>query len=106
MFNAYAKAINKKYNRTGSLFQKPFKRIKIDDENYYKNLVMYIHLNPELHGVSSDFSTFMYSSYQIIINPKNKSKEKDEVIRLFDGLDNFIAAHYINRNKTFQVLET
>ncbi len=28
-FNSYAKSINKKYNRTGSLFRDRFKRIKI-----------------------------------------------------------------------------
>ncbi|HKI89689.1 MAG TPA: hypothetical protein VKA38_11730, partial [Draconibacterium sp.] len=29
LFNAYTKAINKRYHRTGSLFEHPFKRIKI-----------------------------------------------------------------------------
>lgn len=31
-FNSYAKSYNKIYDRQGSLFQKPFKRIKVDSE--------------------------------------------------------------------------
>ena len=49
LFNAYAKAFNKQNNRTGSLFEKHFKRIKIQDENYLRNIIQYIHLNPKHH---------------------------------------------------------
>ena len=34
LFNAYAKAFNKQQNRTGSLFERPYKRIRIQDETY------------------------------------------------------------------------
>jgi hypothetical protein len=30
-FNAYAKAMNKAYGRTGALFQRPFRRYRSDD---------------------------------------------------------------------------
>lgn len=46
-FNAYAKAFNKATNRTGSLFEKHFKRIAIHNEEYLKQLIIYIHLNPK-----------------------------------------------------------
>ena len=45
LFNAYTKAINKRYNRHSSLFQRTFKRKLIDNEVYFKNLVIYIHNN-------------------------------------------------------------
>ena len=61
MFNAYSKAINKKYNRTGSLFQKHLHRIKIESEDYFRSLVLYIHLNPEKHGIFDNFSEYPYS---------------------------------------------
>ncbi len=38
VFNSYAKAFNKQEERTGSLFEKHFKRIKLKDEIYLKNL--------------------------------------------------------------------
>jgi len=49
LFNAYAKAFNKATGRTGSLFEKHFKRIRIDNENYLRQLIVYIHLNPKHH---------------------------------------------------------
>jgi REP element-mobilizing transposase RayT len=60
LFNAYAKAINKSVSRTGSLFEKHFKRIRIDNEDYLKQVIVYIHLNPK-HHFDLDFSKFKYS---------------------------------------------
>jgi hypothetical protein len=42
LFNAYAQSINKRYNFRGSLFERPFKRKLIDDENYLKQVILYI----------------------------------------------------------------
>jgi len=36
LFNAYTKAFNKRYTRTGTLFERPFKRILIENESYLK----------------------------------------------------------------------
>jgi len=58
LFNAYTKAINKNYNRSGSLFEKNFKRILIDDDSYLVQLVCYIHRNPQKHGITKDFRTY------------------------------------------------
>ncbi len=43
---AYTKFFNKKYNRTGSLFEGTFKSEHISNERYAKYLFSYIHLNP------------------------------------------------------------
>ncbi|QTD38820.1 transposase [Polaribacter batillariae] len=93
LFNAYTKAINKKYKRTGSLLEKPFKRINITDENYLKTLIIYIHLNPENHQISNNFSRYKFSSYQSFLSSKETSLDRNEVLDLFDGLENFISTH-------------
>ncbi len=46
LFNAYSKAFNKEQFRKGSLFMRPLKRKKIDNDNYFRKIVQYIHLNP------------------------------------------------------------
>ena len=46
LFNAYAQAYNKRNGRTGSLFIHPFKRKLIEDIEYFRNTVTYIHNNP------------------------------------------------------------
>ena len=46
LFNAYSKYFNKMHGRHGALFERPFKRKLIEDKEYLKNLVVYIHNNP------------------------------------------------------------
>jgi putative transposase len=43
---SYSKYFNKKYNRTGKLFEDKFKSVHIVTENQAKYLFSYIHLNP------------------------------------------------------------
>ena len=45
LFNAYTKAINKRYQRSGSLFEHPFERIRVHSDAYFQQLVIYIHQN-------------------------------------------------------------
>lgn len=44
--SGYAHYYNKKYKRTGSLFEGKFKSQYVDTDNYLKYLFSYIHLNP------------------------------------------------------------
>lgn len=93
LFNAYAKAINKKYNRTGSLFKDRFSRVNIEDEDYLRALILYIHLNPQHHGFTSDFSNYPHSSYKGLISDKDTELNRMEVLKLFDDRANFIYCH-------------
>lgn len=43
---SYVKYFNKKYNRTGTLFEGPFKSVHVENDNQAKYLFSYIHLNP------------------------------------------------------------
>lgn len=43
---SYAKYFNKKYNRTGGLFEGRFKSTHVENDNQAKYLFSYIHLNP------------------------------------------------------------
>ena len=46
LFNAYTLAMNKRYKRTGSLFEKNFRRKVVNSDIYFKKLIFYIHNNP------------------------------------------------------------
>ena len=92
LFNAYAKSFNKQQNRTGSLFEKHFKRIQIENEEYLKNVIQYIHLNPK-HHLDMDYKSFTFSSYLTILSNKATNLLRNEVIRLFEDIDNFIYCH-------------
>jgi len=100
LFNAYVKAFNKQQNRTGSLFDKHFKRIELTSDEYLKNVIVYVHLNPT-HHLNVDFVDFRFSSYQNIVNNSESLVNKSEVINLFDDIDNFKYCH----NSKKQIIE-
>ncbi len=43
---AYTMYYNKKYNHSGTIFQGKYKHRPVTDDNYYRYLIQYIHLNP------------------------------------------------------------
>lgn len=88
MLNSYTKSINKRYNRRGSLFQEHLKRIKITEENYLKNLILYVNTNPSHHQIE-DYRTYKHSSYRTLISQKKTLLERDFVIELFNNVENF-----------------
>ena len=92
-FNAYAKAINKTYGRTGSLFQDRFSRRLIEDEFYLLQVITYIHRNPVHHKFAEDFTSYRFSSYQLFITQEPGFVAKDHVLELFGDLENFLEAH-------------
>jgi len=92
-FNAYTKSFNKLYFRSGSLFQKNFNKIRIMNENYLRNVVLYVHLNPVKHGFTTEYSKYEFSSYQQIISDRPCNLMKEDVIQLFDDIENFIYCH-------------
>lgn len=88
LFNSYAKAFNKQQSRTGSLFQRGFKRKEITSELYLKELVLYIHCNAVHHSFVTHFEDWKYTSFHSL-----KTEHNSEVIKWFDDLSNFIACH-------------
>ena len=89
LFNAYAKAINKKYGRKGSLFQRKFQRKRIDTEDYLRKLVVYVNLNPVIHGFCEDYKGYIHSSYRGLISDKPTALKRQFVIDLFEDRENF-----------------
>lgn len=71
LFNAYTKALNKKYERRGNLFQRNFKRRLVDDEQYAQTLLGYIHLNPVKHGFCKSILDWPHSSIHGYYMDKN-----------------------------------
>lgn len=93
LFNAYTQAINKRFNRTGSLFEKPFERKKITSEDYFSNLIFYIHNNPVHHGVEKRIQDYPWSSYGILASENPTTLKRERVISFYDDVNNFVYYH-------------
>ena len=93
LFSTYSKAINKGYNRSGGLFERPFKRVHIKENSHLFKLVIYIHRNPQKYGLVNDFTGWPYSSYPEILENQASIVESDKVLNWFGGRENFICSH-------------
>jgi len=63
VFGSYTQAFNRAYERTGTLFEGPYKAIAVDTDAYLVNLCCYIHLNPVRHGLVDRPDEWPYSNY-------------------------------------------
>jgi len=93
-FLSYSQAINKQEGRTGSLFQKNFKRIPVYSPNHLIYLVYYIHVNPQRHRIVSDFKKYPHSSYRFFLKQKETKLCRNEVLEWFGSLDQFLTFHW------------
>lgn len=92
-FNAYTLAINKRYRRSGSLFEKPFERKMVEDENYLKQLILYIHNNPKHHGLVENIEDYKWSSYPTMLAESPTKIQRGKVLAYFDDRENFALCH-------------
>ncbi|MGL5113501.1 MAG: transposase [Flavobacterium sp.] len=93
LFNAYTQAINKRYKRTGSLFEKPFERKVITNERYLQNLIYYIHNNPVHHGFTKTATEYPWSSYGSVLSDRPTKLSRDAVLSIYGSKENFVNYH-------------
>lgn len=75
VLNSYTKYYNTKYNKSGHLFQGPYKAVHVENNNQLLYLSAYIHRNPrELKEWFNKENNYQWSSYQDSIN-KNRFDE-------------------------------
>lgn len=91
-FNAYAKAFNKGTGRTGSLFEKNFRRKKIENKSYCRRVIAYIHSNPMAFR-GDTYKEYPFSSFRHILSGRRDLVNCDETLKVFGGLTAFIEWH-------------
>ncbi len=98
-FNSYAKSFNNVHKRKGRLFLYSFKRILVDKDDYLTSLICYIHRNPIHHGLTDDYESWKYSSYNAFLSNKPSKVNKEYVLNLFGSKKDFISFHKENITK-------
>jgi putative transposase len=99
-FNSYAQSINKARNRTGPLFESPFERKLVDDENYLMAMIYYCHGNAVHHGFVNDLREWEFSSYHSILANDSSLVTTTEIIKRFGSISCFEESHRLNISKT------
>ncbi len=84
--SSYAKRINQRDNRTGSLFQQKTKSKLIKDGTQLVNTFWYTHYNPVEAGLVNRMQDWAYSSYPDFCNPRNTTLCNVELAKNLIGL--------------------
>lgn len=95
-FLSYAKSIKIQEERTGSLFEKNFKRKEVNNDRHLIWLINYIHRNPQTHGLINDFKKYMFSSYSAFLSKAKTRLMREDVLKFFGGEEDFIRFHDTN----------
>jgi REP element-mobilizing transposase RayT len=77
---SYTKAINKRYQRSGVLFQGPFQAVHVDRNEYLLHLSRYIHLNPVAAGLVKRPEDWEFSSYRDYTGLRNGTLPETEIV--------------------------
>ncbi len=99
LFISFTMAINKQENRSGGLLESKFKRLVIEDDEYLKYAIFYTHFNPEKHGIEFNFRNYKYSSYASVLSTKPTKINRDLILEIFDGVEEFISYHQFLRDE-------
>ena len=88
--SSYTRAINKAYDRHGSLFQVHTKAIEIDQDSYLITLISYIHQNALRAGLAKELSEWPYSSFADLAGLRRGTlPDKKFVMDLFGSEEEF-----------------
>ncbi len=87
LLTGYAVSYNRRHRRSGHLFQNRYKSILCQRDQYFLELVRYLHLNPLRAGIVStveDLDRYGYCGHGVIMGHfENDWQQIDEVLELF-----------------------
>lgn len=81
---AFSKAFNRRWKRSGPLWQSRYQARLIDSQRYFEQLVFYIHLNPVRAGLVDDPVKHVFSGHRELLG-----KVHDPIVDVDDALVTF-----------------
>ena len=81
VFGSYTQAFNRAYQRTGTLFEGPYKALAVETDSYLMTLCSYIHLNAVHHGLVRRPEQWAYSNYLEWIEERPGTLVDRELVR-------------------------
>ena len=88
----YAQSFNRRYNRTGHLFQGRFGSTLIEKESHLLEAIRYVLLNPVRAGMTRDIRDYRWTSYHLMMSDTPPPwLEVETVLRYFHPTDLVIA---------------
>lgn len=95
-FASYAQSFNHLYHRKGNLFSQNFRRKLIEDTDYLRAVIIYIHRNPLKHGIVDDITDWYHSSYHEYLNRDYRYCRNSEIMDWFGNMNIFKFCHNLD----------
>ena len=99
---SYVFYFNKKYKKSGHLFQDRYKSEKIEDDSYLLMATRYIHKNPVKAGIVKKAEKYKWSSYKAYLGKDTASTDaidKELVLGIFSEDENEAKKEFIKFTK-------
>ncbi|PHN04876.1 transposase [Flavilitoribacter nigricans] len=107
LFSSYALYFNRRYKRTGALFQSRFKRVSVNNDVKQLSLICYIHHNPIHHRITNDYQNWRYSSYHTFFSKKSSNINRNKVLEWFGSGNSVLGKElFIRHHQDFKQLPT
>ncbi len=85
LLTSYSMYFNKKYKRSGPLFESRYKASMITDDAYLEHITRYIHLNPR-QWRDYEYSSLPYYLHQVT----DEWIDPEKILQLFSGPDEYL----------------
>lgn len=102
LLTSYSLYFNKKYKRSGPLFESRYKASQISDDTYFQHITRYIHLNPR------DWRNYEYSSLPYYLQQvSDEWIDPTRVVGLFSGPEEYLqfVGDYEQNKKLIDILK-
>jgi putative transposase len=83
LLNSYVKSVNKKYERSGTLFESKTKSKQIEDETYFIWVIKYILENPLKANLAHQIQDWEYSNAKDLLGFRNDNLTDIEFVETF-----------------------
>jgi len=102
VLTSYSRYFNKKYRRSGSLFESRYKASMISDDSYLEHISRYIHLNPR------QWRDYEYSSLPYYLQRDEVSWVRPKrILELFGSPEEYLefVSDYVEQKKMMDILK-
>ena len=100
----YARWYNTKHGRSGALIANRYKSVPVQIDEYFLNLIRYIHQNPIKAGIVDKIENYPYSSFIEYINKANLA-DTNFLLEMI-SIEEFVEYHKELENMKFRVTDS
>jgi putative transposase len=94
----FSRRFNRRWRRTGPVWQSRYQARTIDDQRYFDQVMIYVHLNPVRAGLAEDPGDFMFSGHRELMGKvKNSLVDVDNALIGFGDTLRTARRHYSAR---------